>query len=92
MENEWGDPSVRLFLSDDVQDKMARQGVEENDVRQVISFAESTTNKLMNVKTGRFIAHLKTGSITCWAEYAPQEGGYRVFSVYTHRMEIEEES
>jgi hypothetical protein len=81
---------MELYLSDALRETMDLRGIKEAFVRQVISHAESTSEKLMDMDTGRFVAHLRIGSITCWAEYMPEGGGYRAFNAYMHRMEIEE--
>jgi hypothetical protein len=90
MEKDWKDSSVRLILTGDLRTVMDRRGVCEEDIRQVISFAEGTSNKLMNIDTGHFIAHLIIGNITCWVEYVPEGNAYRVFNTYLHRLVIEE--
>lgn len=90
MEEHRRDFSVKLILSDGLHTVMDGRGICEEDIRQVISFAERTSNKLMNTDTGRLIAHLRIGNITCWAEYAPEGDAYRVFNTYQHRMAIEE--
>jgi hypothetical protein len=46
MEKDWKDSSVRLILTGDLRTVMDRRGVCEEDIRQVISFAEGTSNKL----------------------------------------------
>ncbi|MCL1848962.1 MAG: hypothetical protein FWF83_04745 [Clostridiales bacterium] len=79
-----------LIFPEAVRERMHERGIDEGDVRQVISFSESTNAKLLDQQTGRFIAHQKVGRITCWVEYAPEAGGYRVYNTYIHRMEIEE--
>jgi hypothetical protein len=92
MKNNGTDASVRLIIPDELRAVMERRGVCEEDLREVISFAESTSDKLMETGTGRLIAHRRIGNITCWAEYAPEGDAYRVLNAYQHRMVIEEES
>jgi hypothetical protein len=80
------------MISDELRSVMERRGVCEEDLRQVISFAESTSNKLMESDSGRLIAHRRIGNITCWAVYVPEGDAFRVLNAYQHRMVIEEES
>ena len=91
MNNELTASSVKLILSDEFRNIMNQRNVCEDYLRQVIHFAESTSNKLMNTATGQIIAHLKIDNITCWVEYLPESDGYRVSNTYMHRMEIGED-
>jgi hypothetical protein len=91
MEDDRNNFSVKLILSDELRSVMERRGVCEEDLRQVISSAESTSNKLMEADTGRLIAHRRIGNITCWVQYVPEGDAYRVLNTYQHRMVIEEE-
>jgi len=91
MESKYDALSLRLILSDGLRDELAQRCVDETDVRQVISYAESTSKKLMDTDTQHLVAHLKIDNITCWVEYMPEGDEYRVFGAYTHRLAIEEE-
>jgi len=91
MGNELNASSAKLVFSDEFRDIFDSRNVCEEYLRKVISFAENTSNKLMNIETGHLIAHLEIGNITCWVEYAPEDDGYRVFNAYMHRLAIEEE-
>ena len=91
MENEYDVSNVKLILSNGLRDELARRCVNEADIRQVISYAESTSKKLMDTDTRHLVAHLKIDNITCWVEYMPEGNEYRVLGAYTHRLAIEEE-
>jgi hypothetical protein len=60
----------------------------DEDIRQVITYAETTGRKLRHASDGRFLACHKAGSVTYWVEYGPVGNGYAVFSAYSHRMEL----
>jgi hypothetical protein len=92
MENDRKDSCVRLMISDELRSVMEKRGVCEEDLRQVVSYAENTSNKIMEADTGHLMAHRRIGNITCWAEYVPEGDAYRVLNAYQHRMVIEEES
>ena len=91
MDDRGNDLSLTLGISDALRDEMDRRGISETCVRQVIARAEATSDKLVDKSTGHIIAHLPVGKITCWVEYLPESGGYRVCRTYSHRMRIEEE-
>jgi hypothetical protein len=58
-------------------------------VRQTIRHAEASGNKLIDSKTGHFIASLRLVSMTYWVEYVVGNGRYVVFRAYSHRMQLE---
>ena len=87
-EHEAGKQGIKLLYADGLLEAMGRSGIQEAYVRQLLAHAESTSEKLLDPATGRYIAHLKIGRITCWAVYAPEGDAYRVHNAYMHRMEI----
>ena len=84
-------PPVRLLLTEDIQALLQQRGIIETYIMEVIRDAERSSNKLLNVDSGRFIGHKRIGHITCWVEYQKEEEAYRVYNAYMHRMEIEGE-
>ena len=83
-----GAASVALHISDGLRKEMDRQGILEDYLRNVVSHAEDTSEKLVDMDSGRFIAHRRIGHITCWVVYGPENDGFRIDSAYMHRMEI----
>ena len=81
-----------LIMSAEVRDKVNRLRILDEDIRVVIDNAEATGRRTFDPETGHYRAYKEIGYITCWAEYAPAEGGYEIFNVYTHRMKIELEA
>ena len=81
---------IELLLPDDLRLSLDQRGISETYIQQVITHAQDTSDKLVDKGTGHFIAHLPIGKITCWVEYRPESGGYRVYNAYAHRMQIEE--
>ena len=61
------------------------------DMQKVIEQAEKTGRKFINPDNGHSLAHFRPVKVTYWVEYKPQEQGYEVLNVYSHRMEILEE-
>ena len=91
MENKGDFSSVKLVFSDELRDLMYLRDIDEAYIRQVIAISERNGDKLINTRTGQFIAHLQIGKITCWVEYRPEGNGFRIDNAYQHRMEIGEE-
>ncbi|WP_281680028.1 pyridine nucleotide-disulfide oxidoreductase/dicluster-binding protein [Synergistes jonesii] len=79
---------IPLFISPELEAKMNRDRILEEDVASVIAFCERTGRKLVDER-GHFIGYGEIGHITCWAEYSPEKDGYRVHNAYPHRMKIE---
>jgi hypothetical protein len=57
-------------------------------VRQTILHAETSGEKLLDQKTGRFIASHRPVSMTFWVEYTVESGCYVVHRAYSHRMQL----
>lgn len=81
----------RLFISPQVRRLMEERLIDESHVRKVIHFAEQHNRKLLRPADNHFIAGYKPGIITYWVEYAPQDGGYEIYTAYSHRISIGED-
>ena len=85
------DIRLNLYIPEKVRDLMERRMILLEDLRQVIDYSEGTRNRLLNRKTGRYLAHFKPGTVTYWVEYSATEDGFAIHNAYSHRMEIVEE-
>lgn len=83
--------SIRLIITPDVQKLLDERLILVEDIQQVIEYAERTKKRLLNKKTGRFLAYFKPAAVTYWVEYTPQGDEFVVYKAYSHRMEIGEE-
>jgi glutamate synthase (NADPH/NADH) small chain len=83
---------IMLNIPADVQSRMEERLILVEDIQQVIAHAESTGKKLMNPKTGHFLAYHRPGNVTYWVEYSPtpKGDGFAVHNAYSHRMLIGE--
>lgn len=79
---------VQIFISPAVQAVLEQRLILDEDIRQAILYAETTGRKLRQAESGRFLASHKQGSVTYWVEYGLADGGYTIFTAYSHRMEI----
>lgn len=80
---------ITLLISQELEAKLHREKILEDDLAAVISFCEQTGRKLSNPKNGHFTGYHEIGHMTCWVEYHPEGDGYRVYNAYSHRMKIE---
>jgi Fe-S oxidoreductase len=76
-----------LMIDPEVQALMEKRMILIGDVRNVISHAEATGEKLLS-QSGRFVASHRPGSVTYWVEYTKQGSGFVVHNAYSHRMEV----
>ncbi len=81
---------IELLISGEVQEKMTDRMIRPEDLRAVIAQAEETGNRLRG-SSGHFLSYCKLAGVTFWVEYSPEDGGYRIHTTYSHRMEIGEE-
>ncbi|GKT08489.1 hypothetical protein [Desulforhabdus sp. TSK] len=80
---------IRLSISDEVRAVLEKRKILESDIQKVVEFAERTGTKLLNQRTGRFLAHHNPAvTVTYWVEYTPVEGEFVIHKAYSHRMEV----
>lgn len=80
---------IKLTIPEELGERMEKELIMADDIRQVVFHAEGTNEKLI-YENGHFLAHLRVGHNTYWAEYQPWEGGFLLHNAYTHRMRIKE--
>ena len=80
--------SVKLSIPDKVRDVMERRMILVEDLLQVIQWAESSGSKLVQRKTGHYLAHYRPGTVTYWVEYSAGQDGFIIHNAYCHRMEV----
>lgn len=83
--------NIHLIISDSLRARLVERLILMEDIQQVVEYAETSGNKLLNRKTGHFLAYHSPACVTYWVEYQPKEGGYEIFNAYCHRMTIEDE-
>ncbi len=86
-----GYQTLRLKISDEVQQRMEERLILVEDLQQVIDYSERTGSRLLNRNNGHFLAHYKPASVTYWVEYSTSEDEFIIYNAYSHRMEIAEE-
>lgn len=83
---------IKLYLSGEVRDILSSRMILDDDVRQVIDYAEKSGRKLLNRSNGHFLAHHAPSKVTYWVEYSAKDDGFEVHGAYSHRMQVVEEN
>jgi len=79
---------IELIVSAEVQADLEKKLILLDDLRQTIRHGESSSEKLLDNKTGHFIASFRPVSMTYWVEYTMADGRYTVHRAYSHRMQL----
>jgi Fe-S oxidoreductase len=90
LEKEEAYMSLSLKLDEKVIENMENRHILIEDIQQVIEYAERTGSKFINPDNGHCLAHYRPLRVTYWVEYQPQDQGFAVHNVYSHRMKIVE--
>jgi deoxyribose-phosphate aldolase len=77
-----------LILETPVLEMINNNEISRDEIRAVISQAETTGAKFIHTGTGRFIASRRLGTVTYWVWYSFSNGRCIVHKAYSHRMEI----
>ena len=83
-------PDLRTHFSQELLAKMDRDLLSAGDASRIIEKARFTGDFICCTTDGSFFANGRCGALTLWAEWQEEETGYRVRSVYAHRMELDE--
>ena len=81
--------SVEIRLADGVAEAMEERGVNEDDVRQVLAYAEGEGVKLVDGELN--LAKKRLGKFTAYVEYKIVDGAVELFDVYSHRVQMNED-
>lgn len=76
--------TVPIKLSDDVSAVMEDRGIREEDIREVLDYAESTGRKLYVEGEEHYLAAKKIGNFTCNVEYAVIGGEVEILNLYSY--------
>ena len=82
------DDNLPLKIAPEVRSLLDERGIRDEDIRQVLAYAERENLFHTNRSTGHKLAYFCSSKVTYWVEYAREEGGVRVFTAYSHRMKI----
>jgi len=80
--------TAELKMSSEVQAAMEERGVREEDVREVLEYAESTGKKLYAEGENRFLARKRIGNYSAYVEYILGDGSVEIADVYSHMVKL----
>lgn len=80
---------ARLLMTNEMEEKLHKQKILEEDVMEVIDFCERSGRKIISPDNGHFTGYSEIGHMTCWVEYEHSGEGYILHNAYSHRMKIE---
>lgn len=83
---------IIIKISPEVEEKMESRQILRSDLQKVIYQAEKTGKKMLDEKTGHFLAYFRPVSVTYWVEYVAAGEAFTIYNTYSHRMEIVEEA
>ena len=80
--------NIVLRMTPDVRRRIDERRILEDDLRQVIDYAEQTGMRLLSKETGQYRAYCQIEYVTFWVDYTPGDDGFTVHNAYCHRMKI----
>ncbi len=82
---------ISLIVDPQIGSMLDKRGIRIVDIQQVIAFAVSAGEVFTNKYSGHSLSYHRPVKTTYWVEFGREESSFRVFSAYSHRMEILEE-
>ncbi|MEW6439555.1 MAG: pyridine nucleotide-disulfide oxidoreductase/dicluster-binding protein [bacterium] len=79
---------IVLEIPPEVRELMEERRILVEDIQRVIHHAEKEGRRFFQPSTGRWLACFRPVRVTFWVEYSRGEKGFRIHSVYSHRMQI----
>lgn len=81
--------SITLIIPQELSEKMEKDLITADDIKQVVYQAEQSGKKLI-YENGHILAYSKLYYSTYWVEYQPDEKGFLLHNAYSHRMALTE--
>ena len=81
---------VQVTAPEEILRKMEARLIPMGDVRRALYEAERSGSGFTDGE-GRLLVSLDLGAAVIWVLCAPEDGGYRLINVYSHRMHVREE-
>ena len=89
MEKKSESCEYQLKIGREIQEKMNRLKLLEEDICEVLKLAEISKRRTFDPQKGTWSCYRQLGQITCWVEYRRDGEEYEIVNVYTHRMKIQ---
>jgi glutamate synthase (NADPH/NADH) small chain len=79
---------IKLHISDDIKKLLEERHILEDEIKQVIDYAETESDKLYQPDGDVYLAKLRIGNATFYVKYSVEEESYLVQSAYAHKSEM----
>ena len=79
---------MKLQISDEIKKLLEERHILEDEIKQVIYYAESEGDKLYQPESNTFLAKLRIGNATFYTKYSVDGESYLVQSAYAHKSEL----
>lgn len=83
--------TVEIKISDELAELMEERGVREEDVREVLEYAETSGKKLYIEGEERFLARKRIGKFSAYVEYILGDA-VELVNVYSHMVTLAEDN
>ena len=74
------EPQAELMMDDRM--------ILKSDVIRVMQSLRETGEAILDEESGLYVTRARLGNVTFWVKYKETETGYRIYSAYSHRMNI----
>ncbi|MCR5135617.1 MAG: twin-arginine translocation signal domain-containing protein [Oscillospiraceae bacterium] len=85
-EEQTAEQKYELIISDEIAGLMEERGIREEDVQEVVVFAESSGKKLYIEGEEHYLARKRIGKFTAYVEYSVSGSEVEVLDVYSHTL------
>lgn len=83
--------SISITKTDHAKDLMDDIKITDDEIIEVIEYAESEGKKLYKKDESRFLGKKKIGERTVYVEYSPKGDGFEIHSTWALRFSIAED-
>lgn len=83
--------TVEIKISDELAELMEERGVREEDVREVLEYAEASGKKLYIEGEEHFLARKRIGKFSAYVEYILGDA-VELVNVYSHMVTLAEDN
>lgn len=84
--------TVEIKKSEEIEGRMEERGIREDDIREVLEYAESSGKKLYVEGEAHFLARKRIGNYSAYVEYLLADGCVEVVDVYSHMVKLAEDA
>jgi glutamate synthase (NADPH/NADH) small chain len=79
---------IKPHITDEVKKLLEERHILEDEIRQVIDYAETEGDKLYQPDADVYLAKLRIGNATFYTKYSIDGETYLVQSAYAHKSEL----